>query len=319
MPLTLAQAKVGMADKVDQTVIDEFRRSSYLLDKLIFDDAVSPGTGGSTLVYGYEKLLTPSTAAFRALNTDYTPNEAVRQKLTANLKIFGGSYSLDRVIINSAGTIDELNLQLMQKIKAAANLFNYTAINGDSSTNADEFDGLDKLITGATTEVTATGLDLSTAALMNANYNALLDMVDEWLRTLEEKPNILMMNSRMLTIMKQAARRAGYYTRSEDAFGRTVDNYDNIPMIDMGKYYNGTSSVDCVGIDATAGTTTIYAACTDLLGFHGASIKGSKVIEHHLPDLDKPGVMKTGDVEMVSAVVLKNTLRAGALRGIKVQ
>ena len=26
MPLTLAQAKVGMADKVDQAVIDEFRQ-----------------------------------------------------------------------------------------------------------------------------------------------------------------------------------------------------------------------------------------------------------------------------------------------------
>ncbi|MCI6068106.1 MAG: hypothetical protein MR707_07775 [Galactobacillus timonensis] len=49
MPLTLEQAKVGMADKVDQNVIDEFRRSSFILDKLTFDDAVSPGTGGSTL------------------------------------------------------------------------------------------------------------------------------------------------------------------------------------------------------------------------------------------------------------------------------
>lgn len=43
MPVTLAQAKVGMADKVDQTVYDEFRRGSALLDALTFDDAVSPG------------------------------------------------------------------------------------------------------------------------------------------------------------------------------------------------------------------------------------------------------------------------------------
>ena len=62
MPLTLAQAKVGMADKVDQMVIDEFRRDSFLLDKLVFDNAVSPGTGGSTMTYSYMQLLTPSTA-----------------------------------------------------------------------------------------------------------------------------------------------------------------------------------------------------------------------------------------------------------------
>mgnify|MGYP006988633497 CR=1 FL=1 len=53
MAITLAQAKVGMADKVDQNVVDTFRRSSLLLDKMIFDNAISPGTGGSTLTYGY--------------------------------------------------------------------------------------------------------------------------------------------------------------------------------------------------------------------------------------------------------------------------
>lgn len=34
MALTLEEAKVGYADKVEQNVIDEFRRSSILLDKL---------------------------------------------------------------------------------------------------------------------------------------------------------------------------------------------------------------------------------------------------------------------------------------------
>ena len=34
MALTLAEAKVGYVDKVEQNVIDEFRRSSILLDKL---------------------------------------------------------------------------------------------------------------------------------------------------------------------------------------------------------------------------------------------------------------------------------------------
>jgi len=32
MPISLAEAKVGMADKVDQQVVDEFRRASLLLD-----------------------------------------------------------------------------------------------------------------------------------------------------------------------------------------------------------------------------------------------------------------------------------------------
>ena len=89
MAITLAEAKVGMADKVDQMVVDEFRRESFLLDKLVFDNAVSPGTGGSTMTYGYMQLKTPSTAARRDINSEYTNNEAKRDKKTADLDILG--------------------------------------------------------------------------------------------------------------------------------------------------------------------------------------------------------------------------------------
>ncbi len=109
MPVTLAEAKVGMADKVDQQVIDEFRRSSLLLDMLTFDDSVSPGTGGSTLTYGYVRLKTPSTVAVRSINSEYTANEAKREKATANVIILGGSFEVDRVIANTSGAVDEID------------------------------------------------------------------------------------------------------------------------------------------------------------------------------------------------------------------
>ena len=72
MAITLAEAKVGMADKVDQQVIDTFRRSSLLLDRLVFDNSISPGTNGSTLSYGYVQLKTPATASVRTINSEYT-------------------------------------------------------------------------------------------------------------------------------------------------------------------------------------------------------------------------------------------------------
>ena len=75
MPITLADSKVGLADHVDQQIIDEFRRDSFILDKLTFDNAVSPGTGGSTLTYGYLQLKTPSVAEGRKLNSEYTAGE----------------------------------------------------------------------------------------------------------------------------------------------------------------------------------------------------------------------------------------------------
>ena len=51
--LTLNDVKKGKADKVDQAIIDQFRRSSILFDLMPFDDCVAPGGTGSTLTYGY--------------------------------------------------------------------------------------------------------------------------------------------------------------------------------------------------------------------------------------------------------------------------
>ena len=147
MAITLAEAKVGMADHVDQMVIDEFRRSSLLLDMLTFDNAISPGTGGSTLTYGYIQLQTPSTAATRQINGEYTSNEAKRAEKTAKAIIMGGKFSVDRVIENTSGAVDEIAFQLREKVMATTNYFHNLVINGSSaSTGAgyvtNTFDGL---------------------------------------------------------------------------------------------------------------------------------------------------------------------------------
>ncbi|MED9909452.1 MAG: hypothetical protein UFD47_00045, partial [Collinsella aerofaciens] len=186
MPITLAEAKAGMADKVDQQVVDMFRRSSLLLDRLTFDNAISPGTGGSTLVYGYTQLKTPSTAAVRAINAEYTANEAKREKKTTQAIIMGGAFEVDRVIQDTSGAIDELVFQADEKIKATANFFTHCVINGTAAGSAGAgkatgtFDGLDKLLHDSSTEYTATA-DLSTSANVDANYNKFLDELDEFI------------------------------------------------------------------------------------------------------------------------------------------
>lgn len=315
MPITLTEAKVGMADKVDQNVIDTFRRSSLLLDNLVFDNAISPGTGGSTLTYGYIQLKTPSTAAIRTINNEYTAGEAKREEKTAKAVIMGGKFQIDRVLIGTAGAVDELAFQAEQKIKATSNEFHNLVINGNSTSDSKQFDGLDKLLTGAETEITSE-VDVSTSAKMDSGYNALLDEVDAFLSTLEGKPTMLLMNEKMLTKMRSAARRAGYYNRSRDEFGRIVETYNDIPMVDVGKYYDGTNTVDI--IPNTAGKTDIYAITIGLDAFHGISPTGSKVISSYMPDLNAPGAVKDGEVELVAGVVLKNTNKAGVLRGIQI-
>lgn len=321
MAITLAEAKVGMADKVDQQVVDEFRRSSLLLDRLVFDNMISPGTGGSTLAYGYMQLKTPSTASVRKINDDYTPGEAKREEKTAKAIIMGGSFEIDRVIAETSGAVDEMAFQAEEKIKATANYFSNLVINGTSAASGSgyvtgTFDGLKKLLNGTDTAVTS-AVDLSTSALTDSNYNAFLDELDAFLSLLDGKPDLLLMNDKMLSKIRSCARRAGYYDRTKDDFGRTVEMYNGIPLMDCGKYYDGSKTVDIVETTSD-GASDIYAVSIGTNAFCGISPTGTKVISAHMPDLNAPGAVKKGDVELVAGVALKNTRKAGVLKGIKI-
>lgn len=324
MAITLAEAKVGMANHVDQMIVDEFRRSSLLLDRLVFDNAISPGTGGSTLTYGYIQLKTPSTAAVRAINSEYTAGEAKREEKTAKAVIMGGSFEVDRVLQNTSGAVDELAFQAQQKIKATSNYFHNLVINGTSAASGagfvtNTFDGLRKLLTGTSNALT-TDIDLSSAAKLDSNSNAFIDQLDQLVHAIDGETSMLLMNGDMLLKVRAAARRAGYYERTKDDFGRVVETFAGIPLMDAGKYYNGTNSVDVIGTSAATqsanGTTSIYAVSIGLDGFHGISPTGNSVISSYMPDMTAPGAVKKGEVELVAGVVLKNTLKAAVLDGI---
>lgn len=327
MPITLAEAKVGMTNKVDQQVIDTFQRSSLLLDRLTFDNSISPGTGGSTLSYGYVQLLTPSTAAVRTINSEYTPGEAKRTEKTTKAIIMGGSFQLDRVIQSTSGAVDELAFQAEQKIKATSNYFHNLVINGTSTASGagyvtNTFDGLKKLLSGTSTEITSK-VSLTSSAELDSNAQAFLDELDAFLSVLDGTPSMLLMNKKMLNRVRSAARRAGYYDRTKDDFGRVVETYNGIDLLDAGKYYNGSATVDVVETSAAsasaAGSTSIYAVVMGLDGFHGISPTGNSVINSYMPDLNAPGAVKKGEVELIAGVALKNTLKAAVLKGIAIE
>ena len=313
MAITLMEAKVGMADTVDAAVVDMFRRSSQLLDKMTFDNVICPGTGGSTLTYGYIQLKSPSTAAVRTVGAEYTPGEAKKEKKTASAAIMGGSFRVDRVLQNTAGAADEVAFQAEQKIKATANYFHNMAINGEESECG--FDGLKNLLAGTANELTSTTA-LTSSSELDENYNAFLDEMDGFLAALDGKADLLLMNGRMLTKLRSIARRAGYYERSVDDFGNTVETYAGIPMMDAGKFFDGENTVEVIPVEG--GKTAIYAVCLGLDGFHGISPTGTGVIQSYLPDLATPGAVKTGEVELVAGVALKNTLKAAVLKGINI-
>ena len=313
MAITLLEAKVGMADKVDAAVVDMFRRSSTLLDAMPFDNAISPGSGGSTLSYGYIQLKTPGTAAVRTVGENYIAAEAKKEKKTTCAIIMGGAFEVDRVVQNTSGAEDEVAFQAEQKVKATANLFHNMVINGDTEEGG--FDGLNKMLTGTANELTSS-VSIATSAELDENYNAFLDEMDGFVASLDGTPSLLLMNSEMLVKLRGVARRAGYYQRTQDDFGNFVETYAGIPMVDMGRYFDGEKTENV--IPTAEGKTDIYAVCLGLDGLHGISPLGSGVIQSYLPDMSAPGAVKQGEVELVAGIALKNTNKAAVLRNITI-
>lgn len=316
MPVTLAQAKLNVTDDVQLGIIDEFAKSSFLLNNLIFHDCVSPVGGGATLTYGYTRLISQPTAAFRSVNSEYTPSEVQKQRYTTDLKVFGGSYQVDRLIADMGGIADEVALQASQKVKAASALFSDTVINGNSSVDANVFDGLDVAVTGTDTEhIPTAAIDLSTSAAVDANYVKFVDELDEWLHEMDGVDAILC-NSKFAAKFRAIARRMGVYQITKNDFGQSVEHYGNIPFVDLGAKAGSNDPI--IGINGN-GETSIYAVRFGIDGFHAISMAGVAPVKTWLPDFSTSGAVKTGEVEMVAGVVLKSSKAAGAFRKIKVQ
>lgn len=318
MAVTLAQAKLKTQDKLSMAVIDEFRKSSFLLDHMIFDDCVSPVGSGATMTYGYFRVITPSTAGFRAVNEEYTASEAKKQKYTTDLKIFGGSFEVDRVIADMGGVDDEVTFQMQQKIKSASALFSETLIIGDSSKDEKAFDGLDVAVKGSSTEYKPTAtIDLSTTAKVTENYQLFLDQLDEFLMGLDGRPDFIGGNLKLIAKIRACARRAGMYQTAKNEFGQQVESYGDIPLVDFGA--KSGSNEPIVATDKSTGETSLYAARIALDGFHAVSPSGALPVKQWLPDFTKAGAVKKGEVEMLAAAALKATKAAGIMRKIKVQ
>lgn len=334
--MTLEEIKKGMSDKVFGQIVDIFLRNSAILADLQFDDCVSPSVGGgSTMKYKYLRKVLPATAEFRKVNGEYTGSVATKQEFEASLAIMGGKVEMDRVLNKVAGGFDNMAYQIEEHIKAIVSLFHYTLINGDlagtSATDHPEFEGLDSMLAGTTTEYGATGvIDLHDMTALKSNADAFYEALSLLVNSTEA--DALIMNTKMISKVQTVARVLGYKTESEEAFGRKVLSLDGVKFIDLQNHYtvNQGSAVATpvvkianrtIASQAQTGLTDIYAVKFDVNdGFHGISLAGGSVIDQYLPDFNSEGkAVHDADVEMVGATVLKNTQHAGVLRNIKIQ
>lgn len=255
--LTIAQASVLGQNQVRDGVIEMFIEASPLLQRLPF----IPVTGNA---YQYRRELALPSAATRAVNATWTESTGTFESKTEALKIYGGEAHVDRFIQRTmGGTLgDHVQNQLNLKVKAVTDLIHNDFVNGDVTVNADGIDGIKKrtpagqILNGSTT----TSLNVNTD---DTTRNTFLDLLDELISLVRGGADALFMNATMFNKVKSVARRLGYHDTTTNAFGQTVDTYNGIPLINIGRRASGTEIIPLNEPDAagtpTNDTTSIYA------------------------------------------------------------
>lgn len=323
MAITLADAALNTQDDYDATVINEFRKSNALLDIMQFAQAVNPAGGGATLEYSYRRQITQRGADFRKLNSEVIPDKVTTQKFSTTLAEIGGSYEIDRRIAHiGAAATDEVTLQTENLIAATNAKFVDAIINGDTAVDEDGFDGLNKALTGSTTELEA-GADLSTFTSAESAL-PVIDAMDELSASLDGTPTAFIVNRAVFNKLRAAGRRANLYVESPVSDLTTSNGLDvfrfmfgGALLIDAGEKSGSSDPVIPIDDD---GTTSIYAVRIGLNGFHGVTTTGGNVVQTKFPNFTDAGAVKRGEVFLENVgVALKSTKAAAVLRNVKIR
>ena len=319
--MTLAEVKKGMQDDVLKGVIDEFIKGDYLFQMIPFNFIANRITGGAGWAISYVYLTEESKTGFRDINGQYTDTMAKKETKRAEVKIYGGSFKIDRALRDQGGVENEVAFQMGQLIKAIKKGFSYSLINGSLATDSKSFDGLDVLLKGTKTDMNAhtTGFDLSTFVKVKENALEFASKINEFLSLLDEKPHALLGNSLLINKIKDVARITGQYTKKDNEFGETVDHFDNIPLEVLGTYApEGATAKETIDIDGT-GNTCLYAVRFGKDALQVASPDNGKAFDVILPDFSQASEQVRGMVELRGVPIIVHSKSCGVLRKIKVK
>ncbi|HEX8599125.1 MAG TPA: phage major capsid protein [Chloroflexia bacterium] len=238
MPLTLAEATKLSQDMLLKGVVETIIEESAVLRYLPFVQVV-----GNSLRYNQEA--TAGTVDFYEVGDTWTESAMTVTEVSTKLAILGGDADVDAFLQQTYSDPNDLRaLVVSAKSKSLANKFSDTFFNGDSATNAKQFDGVKKLSAGTRTmNKGANGADLE------------LDHLDELIDMIKPgTPHVLFTSKRTRRQLSSLRRASGSVLETTtDMFGRRVLSYDGIPVeVDDHIPDNETlgTSTDCSSIYA---------------------------------------------------------------------
>lgn len=197
-------------------------------------------------------------------------------QVTANLKILGGDADVDNFLQATYSDPNDIEAEVIgNRAKAIAHLYSDSFFNGDTGVNPKSFDGLTKVLTGTSQEVSA-----------GTNGGALtLDLMDQMIDLVKPgKPDALFLSRRSRRKLSSLRRASGNLLETGvDAFGRRALFYDGIPLI-VDDFISDTQ------VQGTSG-----AVCSSIYAIKFGQGVGALGLEHGGIQVEEVGELETKD------------------------
>lgn len=230
--LTLHEAaKLVDGDLKRQAVIEMFADSSDIVGALPLMDI--PGNS-----YSYAQEAKLPAVGFRGYNEGYTSSFGVINPQTETLRIAGGELDVDTALVKTHGEQVRTRQESMQ-VKALGLRIADAFINGDSTGNGVEIDGLRTRVTGYQLLAANEAAPSANGALSLATLDEAIDRVDG--------PTHIVMSKRMRNKLSQAAKDkdvGGDLNFAKDDFGRRVAFYNDLPILIADENHLGQRIID---------------------------------------------------------------------------
>lgn len=263
MAWTLAEMSKIETDPLRKSVLDMLLMEASLLE-IVPQETI--GRLSQTIVR-YKDL--PSFG-YRKVNEAYAESTGHFEQKVESVSLGGLDIDTDIVIARNANTIEDARtIQQRMALKSAAYQYNWKFIAGSPIADPEEFKGIEERIDDINTEGftdqffacndTATGILNS----QTTRFNFIQDL-DKLIYAIKgHNPDVLLMNKRMLLAIRSCLLREKLLTYGQDMFGRQIDTYGQVRLMDIGVRADQTTEI-ILNDESTAGALAAAGACSSI-------------------------------------------------------
>lgn len=263
--MLLFQASAG--DAVTSMVLNEMRKHAPILEYLQFFKA--PGSGASEVRSGDN---INGTLGTRSIDEDFGVEKVAPSYGQFALKILGRIVKIDTAYEERGGDVpSEFQIKLKNWAENAGRSLMGYLLNGDASTNSEEFNGLRKIIDTLTDDdstrviTPATNgiiLPLGNSDTARAAQQKFFEQLDRLIEAVDGGANCLLMDGWLLNRISAVAKEQCVITLNQ--YDARVGSYNSIPIVPTGRKYDGTRIIP---YSETVGTST---DCTSVFAIRSA-------------------------------------------------